>query len=56
MIRVKSLTVMLAFALAVNTIAVAARAQEREAKPAEKPAEGATPPAPKEESPRKIRI
>src|SRR5216683_3906249 len=50
MIRVKNLSVPLALALSITAIAAGARAQEKEAKPAEKPAEAAPAAPPKEES------
>src|SRR5258708_38889288 len=50
MIRVKNLSVPLALALSIPAIAAGARAQKKEAKPAEKPAEAAPAAPPKEES------
>src|SRR5580704_17796534 len=49
MIRVKNLGVLLALALALGTISASLHAQEKDAKPADKPAEAAPAPA-KEES------
>src|SRR5467141_120792 len=50
MIRVKNLATLLAFALSMTTFGAAAYAQEKDAKPAEKPAEAAPALPPKEES------
>jgi carboxypeptidase C (cathepsin A) len=50
MIRVKNLSVLLALALSMTAIAAGALAQEKDAKPAEKPAEAAPAAPPKEES------
>src|SRR5260370_8682532 len=50
MIRVKNLSVLLALALSMTAIAAGALAQEKDAKPAEKPAEAASAAPPKEES------
>src|ERR1700704_2498121 len=50
MIRVKNLSVLLALALSMTTIATGVRAQDKDAKPAEKPAEAAAASPPKEES------
>ena len=50
MTRVKSLGMLLALALSVMVIAATARAQEKDAKPADKPSETAPAAPPKEES------
>src|SRR6267143_5401762 len=50
MIRVKSLTVLLAFALSMTAIATGVCAQDQVAKPADKPADAAAAVPPKEES------
>jgi len=50
MIRVKNLSVLLALALSMTAITAGARAQDKDAKPAEKPAETAAAAPPKEES------
>ncbi|HUC52687.1 MAG TPA: hypothetical protein VMR90_01490 [Candidatus Cybelea sp.] len=50
MIRVKNLSVLLTFVLPVTAIVAGARAQEKDAKPADKPAEAAPAAPPKEES------
>jgi len=50
MIRVKNLSVLLALALSMTAITGGARAQDKDAKPAEKPAETAAAAPPKEES------
>src|SRR5882672_506181 len=50
MIRVKNLSVLLAFALSATAITAGARAQDKDAKPAEKPAETGAAAPPKEES------
>jgi len=41
MIRVKNLSVLLALALSITAIAMTARAQDKDAKPADKPADAA---------------
>src|SRR6267143_740393 len=50
MIRVKNLSVLLALALSMTATTAGARAQDKDAKPAEKPAETAADAPPKEES------
>src|SRR5439155_20519982 len=50
MIGAKNLSVLLALALSMTTIATAVRAQDKDAKPADKPAEAAAAAPPKEES------
>src|SRR6267154_743395 len=50
MIRVKNLSVLLALALSITAIAMTARAQDKDAKPADKPADAAPAAPPKEES------
>src|SRR5258708_636981 len=50
MIRVKNLSVLLTLALSMIAIAAGARAQDKDAKPADKPAEAAPAAPPKEES------
>src|SRR5258707_11166128 len=50
MIRAKNLSVLLIVALPMTAIAATARAQEKDSKPAEKPAEAAPAAPPKEES------
>jgi carboxypeptidase C (cathepsin A) len=50
MTRVNYLRVLLALALSMSTISEGARAQEKDAKPPDKPAEAAAPTPPKEES------
>src|SRR5882724_13086619 len=50
MIRVKNLAALLALALSMTAFSAAAYTQEKDAKPADKPAEAAPAPPPKEES------
>src|SRR5260370_486691 len=50
MIRVKNLSVLPALALSITAIAMTARAQDKDAKPADKPADAAPAAPPKEES------
>src|SRR5260370_37803949 len=50
MIRVKNLSVLPALALSITAIAMTARAEDKDAKPADKPAETAPAAPPKEES------
>src|SRR5260370_1859313 len=50
MIRVKNLSVLLALALSITAIAMTARGQDKDAKPADKPSETAPAAPPKEES------
>src|SRR6266436_4020245 len=50
MIRVKNLAALVALALSMTAFSAAAYTQEKDAKPAEKPAEAAPTPPPKEES------
>ncbi len=50
MIRVKNLSVLLTLALSIAPIATITRAQDKDAKPADKPAEATPPAPPKEES------
>ena len=50
MIRMKNLGVLLALALSMNILSAIARAQEKDAKPADKPAEAAAPAPAKQES------
>src|SRR6266851_9087051 len=50
MIRPRNLSALLALALSLTSIAAAAQAQEKDAKPADKPAETPAAPPPKEES------
>ena len=50
MIRLRNLSVLLALALTIMVIAPGARAQDKDAKPADKPSEAAASAPPKEES------